>query len=335
MRPRTLFIIICLLVLAAPARAASRLEQIRSRGYLSCGIATTVAGFASLSAHGEVRGFEPDLCRAIAAVILGRAAAVHFVEVRSVQTFLRAQAPDVVARRLTDTLRREQRRGLRFSPVVFYDGAALLVRAADALDAASGLAGRRICLAAGGESEPAVAAYFQRQGRTVDLVPARSLDAAAADFAGGRCDALAADRSELAAIRAEYPDPAAFKLLPELLSKEPLALLVQGGDPQFSAVVRWTIYALIAAEELGVTQHTASANLEPADPEVRQLLGWDRGNGAALGLDERWASRAIEAVGNYGEIYARHLGAGTPLGLDRGANALWRDGGLMYALPLR
>jgi len=335
MRPRTLFTILCLLVLGAPARAASRLEQIRSRGYLSCGIATTVAGFASIGPRGEVRGFEPDLCRALAAVILGRAAAVHFVEVRSVQTFLRAQAPDVVARRLTDTLRREQKAGLRFSPIVFYDGAALLARAADDLDAASGLAGRRICVAAAGESAPAVAGYFERQGKAVDLVPAQSLDAAAAEFARGRCDALAGDRSELAAIRAGYPDPAAFKLLPELLSKEPLALLVQGADPQFAAVVRWTIFALIAAEELGVTQHSASTKVEPVDPEVRRLLGWDRGNGAALGLDEGWARRAIEAVGNYGEIYARHLGSGTPLGLDRGANALWRDGGLMYALPLR
>jgi general L-amino acid transport system substrate-binding protein len=333
--------LIAMLVFVAPALAASRVERIRARGYLLCGVATTVPGFASVDPNGRVVGFEPDLCRAIAAAILGRDGEVRYVPTQSVRTFVAARAPDLVARRLTVSLRRDREPGLAFSPVVFYDGTALMVRANAGIGAVSELAGRRICVVAHAATETALASFFGVRPMALDALPAPRLEDASQAFLRGDCEALAADLSELAATRARFPDPHAFAMLPGLLSKEPLALLLHRDDAQFAAVVKWTIYALIAAEELGVTQASVanpatSANCaNSGDPAVRRLLGCDPGNGAALGLDERWAANAIASAGNYGEIYARHLGSETPLRLERGQNALWRDGGLMYALPLR
>jgi len=319
----------------ASAVAGSRLDRIRARGYLTCGVATTVAGFASVGADGKIVGFEPDLCRAVAAAILGRDGAVRYVPARSVQTFVIAGAPDLVARRLTVTLRREREPGIAFSPVVFYDGAALLVRADAGIGSVTALVGHQICVAGHSETEAALAREFALRHIALDRLPATTLTEATTRFVRGDCAALAADLSELAATRAAFSHPGKFVLLPELLSKEPLALLLHRDDYQFAAIVSWTIQALIAAEELGVTRESVRASEASSDPEVRQLLGVDPGNGAALGLDEEWAAHALETVGNYGEIYARHLGTGTPLGLERGLNALSRDGGLLYALPLR
>jgi general L-amino acid transport system substrate-binding protein len=319
----------------ASAVAGARLDRIRARGYLTCGVATTVAGFASVGDEGAIVGFEPDLCRAVAAAILGRDGAVRYVPARSVHTFVSAGAPDLVARRLTVTLRRERERGLAFGPVVFYDGAALLVRADAGIGSVTALVSHPICLVAHSETEAALVREFALRHIVLDSLPTTSLTEAATRFLRGECAALAADLSELAATRAGFSQPHEFAFLPGLLSKEPLALLLHRDDPEFVAIVSWTIQALIAAEELGVTRASVRESKDSSDPEVRQLLGIDPGNGAALGLDEQWAAHALETVGNYGEIYARHLGTGTPLGLERGLNALWRDGGLLYALPLR
>ncbi len=324
-----------MLVAASPAIAGSRVDRIRARGYLTCGISAEVTGFARLGPDGRAQGFEPDLCRAIAAAILGPPGAVRFVEAKHVGRFVAVGEPDVVARRLTVTLRRDRLPGVVFGPVVFYDGAALLVRAAAGIAGAHALAGRPICVAAQSEAVAGLTRLFVTGGWTLRLAPAASDGAAREEFIRGGCDALAADLSELAALRANYRGRQELTLLGELLTKEPLALLLHRDDPEFVSVVRWTFYALVAAEELGVTRANVASSAATADPDVRRLLGVDAGNGAALGLDERWAANAIATVGNYGEIFERHLGSGSPLMLARGPNALWRFGGLMYALPLR
>lgn len=315
---------------------ADRVDEIRARGHMTCGIATHVAGFTATHDDGSVSGFEPDFCRAVAAAILGRDGQVEFVPADSIELFVASGQPDLVARRLTLTLRRSLEPGISFSPIVFYDGAALLVREPRRFPRARALANRTICVKDRSEADIGISEYFQAAGLAFTRVPAETLDAAATSFDHKTCDALAADLSELGMLRAARKGSSSVKLLPELLSKEPLAMLSHSDDRQFTEIVRWTVNALIAAEELGVTQDMAAREPETASaPDASRLLGFDPGNGEALGLDESWARDAIAAVGHYGEIYARNIGGDSPYELPRGLNALVRDGGLMYALPMR
>jgi general L-amino acid transport system substrate-binding protein len=326
---------VALLLFIGQSRAASRVEDIRARGYMTCGVSFKVPGFASLAPDGRVLGFEPDLCRAVAAAILGISGAVRFVPAESVETFVATGEPDLVARRLTVTLRRDLAAGGAFSPVVFYDGAALLVHGSKAIGSPLAYSGWKLCVAENSETETSVVRYFRAHGTAVEIVSHGDLAEGAKAFMRGECTALAGDLSEIAAVRAGVSGNDKVSILPTLLSKEPLALFMHGDDAQFAAVVRWTIYALIEAEELGVTRDTVGAARGRENPAVRLLLGDDPGNGAALGLDERWAANALATVGNYGEIFSRNLGNGSTFRLARGMNALWRDGGLMYSLPLR
>lgn len=329
-----LFLLAFIAVPAMPeALAASRTEMIKTRGSLTCGIVDRVRGFTNIESDGRVSGFEPDLCRAVAVAVLGRDAKVTYMTADSVQSFIESGEPDVVARRLTVTLRRDLQPGLTFSRVIFFDGTALLVPVALQEATPSALAGHTICVRGESEADHGLSTYFARRQLTVAAFRTTDLKDATDAFLSGECDALAADLSELAPIRADSPET--FAILPELLSKEPLALLTHADDPLFAAVVDWTMNALIAAEELGIAAADANAPHDHLDPEMRQFLGLDPGNGAALGLRESWAADVIAAVGNYGEIYARNLGEGSAIQLPRGHNALWRDGGLLYALPMR
>lgn len=324
---------IMVLLLVLPVAAATRIEAIKARGALTCGIVDRVRGFTDISPDGRVTGFEPDLCRAIAAAILGRDAEVEYVAAEDVDHFIHSGEPDVVARRLTVTLRRALQPELSFSPIVFYDGAALLVPIVMQKDAPSAFAGQTICVRDNSETDRALTSYFKTRHLTFEPLRAADLEDATTAFLSKKCAALAADLSELAPIRARWRDR--FAILPEFLSKEPLALLTHAEDEQFSAVVHWTINALIAAEELGISQKDARELRDHPNPEARRLIGLEPGNGAALGLHETWAANAIATVGNYGEIYARNIGDESAIDLPRGHNALWRDGGLLYALPMR
>ena len=317
---------------------ATTLDAVKARGSLQCGVSTGVAGFSLPDSQGHWTGIDPEICRAIAAAVLGDAGKAKFVPLSPEQRFTSLQSGDVdlLARNTTWSLTREAQLGLVFAPTIFYDGQGFLVAKKLGVKSAKQLSGATICVQPGTTTELNLQDYFRTNRLTLKTVVIESEDAIEAAFFAGRCDALTTDASGLAAVRitrASNPDD--YEILPEIISKEPLAPAVRAGDDQWFDIVRWTIFALIDAEEHGLTQANVDQALKSDDPTVKRLLGVTEGNGKALGLDEAWAYRAIKAVGNYGEIYDRTVGAKGPLKLERGLNELWTHGGLLYAPPLR
>ena len=315
-------------------QAQSRLDLVRKRGTLVCGVTPGVHGFAAVDERGRYSGLDVDVCRALAAAIFGTADKVRFVDAGTVEGFLRSKDVDLVSRRLTWSLQREGL-GLLFGPVTFYDGQGFLVPRARKLKTPRELANARICIVPGTVTDYNLNTYFQSQGLSFRKVSLKSHDQADGEFSAGRCDALTADVSELGSIRSRMTRPDGFEILPELISKEPMAPIVRQGDDQFFNILRWTVFSLIAAEELGITSANVVAMAGSADLDVRRFLGVVPGNGRALGLDEAWAANVIKAVGNYGEIFERNVGRQSPIGFERRLNGLWSDGGLMYAPLLR
>ena len=324
--------------LVAPASAGSRLESIKRRGTLGCGVNPVVAGFAEVDAQGRYRGLDVDICRAVSAAIFGTPDKVRFVKVSTVAEFLHASEIDIVARRLTWELRREAPLGLLFGPITFYDGQGFLVSKTLGVTSPRQLGGVKLCVAGGTVFEFNVGSYFHARGielQKVVLESARKFDEIADALTADRCRAYTADVSELGAIRSKLPRPGDFEILREQISKEPLAPLVRQDDPQLFAILRWTIFALINAEELGITSANVDEMRKSADLDVQRLLGVVPGNGKALGLSETWAYDVIKALGNYGEVFEKNVGRDSPVKLERGLNRLSTAGGLMYAPPLR
>jgi general L-amino acid transport system substrate-binding protein len=320
------------------ALAGPRLDQIRQRGFLRCGIEPAVAGFAEVDAKGRHQGLDIDVCRALAAAILGTPEKIRFIEASNVAEFLKSDQIDVVARRITWELRREGSLPILFGPITFYDGQGFLVAKSVNAKSPRNLADVPLCVAGGTNFEFVVTSHFQTRKlplKKVVLESASDVSAVAAALSSGRCRAYTADVSELGAIRARLPRPAEWDILSEQISREPLAPLIRQDDPQFLVILRWTIFALINAEELGVTSSNIDAMRKSENVDVQRLLGVVAGNGKALGLSEAWAYDAIKAVGNYGEMFERNVGRGSSIKLDRGLNRLVKDGGLMYAPPLR
>lgn len=313
--------------------AQSRLQRVRERGFLTCGVEVGVAGFTTVDARGRYSGLDVDVCRAMAAAIFGSGEKVRYVETATLQQFLSSNDVDIVSRRLTWSLRREGL-GLLFGPVMFYDGQGFLVPQGQP-GTVRQLSNQPICVVPGGENEFNLNTYFKLHNLGLKKVLLRSLDLAEAELTAGRCRAFTADISVLGSVRSTMRDGKRFEILSEQISKEPLAQVVRQGDDQFFNILRWSVFAWVAAEELGV----ASTNLEEMtrseDPDVKRLLGLIEGNGRALGLDEKWAYYLIKTVGNYGEAFERNVGPRSPSRLDRGLNRLWKDGGLLYAPSLR
>ncbi len=316
------------------AGALSRVQQIRQRGFLVCGISPGIAGFAQADADGRYRGLDIDICRAVAAAIVGTADSVRYEQIASLEQLQRSPNIDLVSRRLTWSLRREGLNVL-FGPIVFYDGQGFLVSRRVAVDRANQLADVPVCVAEGSEHDVTLTAYFRRQGLALRRVPVPDGRRAGDALMSGACDAFSADISELASLRSRLARPDDVRILADRISREPLAQLVRGTDVDLFDVLRWTVFATVSAEELGVTSANVDEMKTSADPDVRRLLGVARGNGAALGLDEGWAAAVIKEVGNYGEVFERNLGPNTPIKLERGLNGLWTAGGLMFAPPLR
>jgi general L-amino acid transport system substrate-binding protein len=325
-------------IAASPSAAGPRLSSIRARGHVTCGVDARVAGFAERDAQGRYRGLDVDICRALSAAIFGVPDKVTFVQASSVAEFRRNAAIDVVSRRLTWELRREAPLGLLFGPITFYDGQGFLVAKRVGAATVDRLSGVAMCAAGGTPFEFNVGVYFGAHRLELNKVVLESpdkFDDIAGALAANRCAAYTADVSELGAIRARMQRPGDWDILPDRISQEPLAQLVRADDPEFYDILRWTVFALIEAERLGVTAANVEEMKKRDSVEVQRLLGVVPGNGKALGLPETWAYNVIKALGNYGEMFERNVGRGSPIGLERGQNRLWTNGGLMYAPPLR
>jgi general L-amino acid transport system substrate-binding protein len=322
---------------AGVAMAGETLDAVKGRGYLIAGVNGSVFGFSMPDDKGVWRGLDVDTARAIAAAVLGDGDKVKYVPLTAVQRLpaLQAKEIDVLCRNTTQTLTRETANGLNFTHVNFYDGQGFLVTKKLGIKSAKELGGATVCVLPGTTTELNAADFFRANGlKWKPVVIEQTAELSKAYFAG-RCDCLTSDASQLAAHRAVAPNPADHVLLPEIISKEPLAPVVRHGDDQWYDIVNFTVMALINAEEFGITSKNVDKMLESKDPKIQRFLGVIPGMGKALGLNDKWAYNIIKQVGNYGEIFERNVGVNTPLGLERGLNGLWTEGGLMYAAPFR
>jgi general L-amino acid transport system substrate-binding protein len=320
------------------AAFAATLDEVKARGELLCGASTGLTGFAAPDANGEYQGFDASLCKALAAAVLGDPTKVKFLPLTSETRFtaLSSGEADVLVRNTTWTFTRDVDLKLDFVGVNYYDGQGFMVRKDLGVSSAKDLDGATVCIITGTTTELNLADFFKTNSITYVPVPVVDDGEALRQYEAGACDTFTTDASALAATRATLANADNHIILPEIISKEPLGPVVRHGDSEWADIVRWTFNALLAAEEKGITK----ANLEEVaasttDPEVKRLLGLEGDLGAMLGLDAAWSKNAIMAGGNYGEIFETHLGASTPIGLARGLNALWTQGGLQYAPPFR
>ena len=324
--------------LVAGAASAATLDDVKARGKLNCGINTGLVGFAAPDANGRWEGFDVAVCRAVAAAVLGDQEAVDFVNLTGKTRFtaLASGEIDLLSRNTTWTFTRDVDLKFEFIGINYYDGQGFIVPKALGVSSAKDLDGATVCIQTGTTTELNLADFFRTNNMTYEPVPIETEAEARQQYLAGACDTYTTDASGLAAARAAYENPADHIILPEIISKEPLGPLVRHGDPEWGDITRWTLNALIAAEELGVTSANIDEMLSGTDnPEINRLLGTEGNFGEMLGLDNAWAVNAIKAGGNYGEIFARYLGESTPVGLARGLNAQWKDGGLLYAPPFR
>lgn len=335
--PCTLFVIsTTLLSLAAGPASGGTLKEVRDRGVLRCGLGTN-PGFTSIGEDGTLTGLDVDICRAIAAATLGDADRIEPVFVTSKERFsvLQSGDIDVLTRASTWTFARDSGLRIDFAGVTYYTGHSFLLRDELGIDTVEELDGAAICVPTGTTNELTISEYFADNGLTYRMVRSDDASTAAEDYADGRCDALSNDHAILAGYRSRLPHPQAHVILPQLLTKEPLGVAVRQDDPEWFDIVKWVLFALVQAEESGITSQNVEAKAGLDDAKVDRLLGQSTDLGRLLGLQSDWAYQAVRQVGNYGEIYERNFGAQSPLKLERGLNALWQDGGLMYAMPIR
>jgi general L-amino acid transport system substrate-binding protein len=326
-----------LLALPAVAQTPSNLEAVKKRGQVICGVNVGLGGFSLPDSQGKWKGLDVDMCGAIAAAVLGDSTKTKFVPLSAQQRFLALQSGeiDVLVRNSTITLERDAGLGIQYTGVNFYDGQGFMVAKKSNVKDLKELAGATICVAQGTTHEFNMAGYFRSRNLTIKPVVYESQELMYEAFFGGRCDAMTQDSSALASALATRNKQADYMILPELISKEPLGPFTRRGDDVWAAVVRWSLFAMLEAEEKGVTQANVDEQLKTNDPLVKRLLGVMAGNGKALQLDEKWAYNIIKQVGNYSESFERNVGMGSPLKLQRGINGLWTKGGLMYPMPLR
>lgn len=327
-----------LAALAAVSAHAQTIETIQDRGELICGVNTGLPGFSSPDSEGNWNGLDVDVCRAVAAAVLGDSQAVAYVPLTAQQRFTALQSGevDLLSRNTTQTLTRDTSVGLHFAPVTYYDGQGFMVPVALGVTSALELEGATVCVQQGTTTELNLSDFFRANNMTFQPVVIESFDETNSAFFSGRCDVYTTDASGMASVRSTIaPNPADYVILPEIISKEPLAPAVRHGDDQWLDVVSWVVRALITAEELGITSENIDSFAGSSNPAIQRLLGETPGMGEALGLPEDWAANAISQVGNYGEIFENNVGVDSPLGLERGLNALWTEGGLMYAAPIR
>ena len=329
------------LFISTGAMAGKDLDTVKARGALICGIGQGTAGFMLQDSQGKWVGLDVDVCRAVSAAIFGDSEKVKYVPLSAQQRFTALQSGevDILSNNTTITLTRDTALGLDFTAVTYYDGQGFLVNKKLGVKSAKELNGATVCVAPGTTTELNLADYFRANKMTFKPVVIEKVEEVRAAFFSGRCDVYTNDASSLYATRAaNVPPPATaedFVILPEIISKEPLAPAVRHGDNQFADIVRWSQYAMIEAEEYGISSKTVDEMLKSENPSIKRILGVTPGMGKALGVDEAWVVNIIKQVGNYGESFERNVGSGSILKIDRGLNNLWTKGGLQYAPPIR
>ena len=323
------------LAVAGAAHAQSTLDAVKSKGYVQCGVNTGLAGFSQPDSRGAWKGLDVDLCRAVAAAVFGDASKVRFTPLTAQQRFTALQSGeiDILARNTTWTLSRDTSLGLNFAGVNYYDGQGFMVPKKLGVKSAKQLNGATICVQPGTTTELNLADYFRANRMSFKPVVIEKLEEVVNAYFAGRCDVYTTDVSGLVSVRgSRAPNPADHVILPEVISKEPLGPVVRHGDDRWFDIVKWSLIAMIEAEELGLSSKTIDQNLGSTNPAIQRFVGASGDIGKQLGLDNRWAYHIVKQVGNYGESFDANL---KPLGFDRGLNNLWTQGGLMYAPPIR
>jgi len=315
----------------------SRLDTIKSRGQLICGVSGELPGFSFVGADGKYTGLDVDVCRAIASALFDDPEAVEYRNLNAKERFTAVQTGevDLISRNTTWTLSRDTSVGMEFAPVVFYDGQGIMVRKSSNIKTLKDLQGKAICTGTGTTNEQNLADQMRKLGISYKPVVFEDINTVYATYAEGRCDAITSDNSQLISRRTTLPKPEEHVILDEVLSREPLAPAVADGDSRWADVVKWVVYALIKAEELGINSQNVAQQANSKDPEIQRFLGGEGDLGKGMGLPNDFAAKIIKHVGNYGEIYERNLGTKTKLNLPRNKNELWTKGGLLYSPPFR
>jgi general L-amino acid transport system substrate-binding protein len=323
----------------AAAHAGKTLDAVKSRGQVVCGVNTSAPGFSATDSQGKWQGLDVDLCRAVAAAVVGDAGKVRFVPLNSQQRFAALQAGeiDILSRNTTWSLTRDASLGIVFTGGInYFDGQGFMVPKKLKIDSAKKLGGATVCVQAGTTSEKNVAEWAAANKVKYKSVVFDTAEAIQSAFFAGRCQAYTTDMSDLAGARTHAPNPGEYVVLPEVISKEPLGPAIRRGDDEWLEIVRWSFYAMLEAEELGIGQaNVDKLKADSKDPSIQRIVGTGEDTGKLLGVDKEWTYRIVKQVGNYGESFEKNMGPNSPLGLPRGVNKLWSQGGLMYAPPLR
>ncbi|AGH81745.1 ABC amino acid transporter extracellular solute-binding protein [Psychromonas sp. CNPT3] len=317
--------------------SADTLAKVLKNGTLHCGVSTGIPGFSATDSKGVWKGIDVDFCRSVASAVLGDASKVKYIPLTAKERFTALQSGeiDVLVRSSTWTATRDTSLGLNFAGVNYYDGQGFLVKKSLNVNSAKDLDGATFCIQAGTTTELNLTDYFKSNNMQYKAVTYDTSGQTIDGFKKGRCDAVTSDASQLYGLKLKMKDPQSVMVLPEIISKEPLGPVVRQGDDKWFNVVRWTLFASISAEELGVTTANVDTMLKSKNPSVKRLLGISGKTGADLGLSEKWAYNIIKNVGNYGEVFERNVGSKSPLNIKRGLNNLWNNGGLMYPMPIR
>jgi len=336
-RTRILSMLALSIFVAGAVQAGETLDAVRKKGFIQVGVNGSLFGFGMPDEKGEWKGLDVDTARAISVAVFGDATKLKFTPLTAQQRFTALQSGeiDVLCRNATRTLTRETSLGLNFTQVNYYDGQGFMVPKKLGVKSAKELGGAAVCVLPGTTTELNAADYFRFNKLEWKPVVIENTAELAKTFFAGRCDVLTSDASQLAGTRATAPNPDDYMILPEIISKEPLAPCVRHGDDQWCDIVNFSVLAMIEAEELGITSANVDEMLKSADPKIQRFLGVTEGNGKALGVDEKWAYNIVKMVGNYGEVFERNVGVNTPLKIQRGLNALWTNGGLMYSPPFK
>lgn len=313
------------------------LTKVKKDGYLKCGVSDGLTGFSNPDAQGNWSGIDVDFCRAVAAAIFDDPNKVRYTSTTAKERFTALQAGefDLLSRNTTVTMQRDVQAGLEFTGVIYYDGQGFIVKADTGIKSVNEMDGATICTQTGTTTELNVADYFGSHGMTYQILAFDKESEAIAAYEAGRCDSFTTDQSGLYAAKLDLADGNAHVVLPEIISKEPLGPAVRQGDDEWEDLVRWTLYAMVNAEEMGISSQNIDQVMGAANPEQKRLLGLEGDFGPSIGLTKDWVVRIIKKVGNYGEIFERNVGKGSPLQIERGKNALWTQGGLQYAPPIR